>query len=103
MDEFPGYIYVYTPVLAALLAVFGGVVLTISTKRLRQARIWLSLSALPLLLIPITYGWSARSSGLGIFVAAISAFLLGMIYYAGISFINEHIKDVERHSEGKDS
>jgi hypothetical protein len=97
-DDLPVYIYGFAAVCGALLVGFGGIVLTISTKRLRQARIWFLLSALPFFAIPITYGWSARSGTVGLSVAAISALFLGMIYYAGVSILNEYINHADQDS-----
>jgi hypothetical protein len=87
------------PLCGVLLVGIGALVVTISTQRLRQARVWFVLSALPFFVVPITFGWTARSPTIGLTVAAISAFILGMIYYGVISILTEHIKSADQLSE----
>jgi hypothetical protein len=103
MDEVATYIYVFAPVCGALLAGIGALVVTVSSQRLRQARACFVLSALPLFLVPITFGWTAHAPFVGLAVASTSGFVLGMIYYWGISILNEHIKDDPQNFEHPDS
>jgi hypothetical protein len=98
MEDFANYVYIFGPVLWALLAFVGGLVIAISPKSLRQARIWLVLSAIPLFAVPIAFGLVAHSMVLGLVVATASGFVLGMIYYQGISILNEHIGRTDEDS-----
>jgi len=99
MDEISGYIYIFAPVCWALLNVIGGIVATISPKGLRQARIWFILSIIPMLALPVAFGWSAKSAQVGLIAATISGIIIGIIYYAAISLLNEHIKHADRNSK----
>jgi hypothetical protein len=103
MDEISSYLYAFAPVCWALLNVIGGLVATISPHGLRQARIWFLLSAIPAFVLPIAFGWTARSAPVGIVAATISAFVLGMIYYAGISILDEYVKHADKTPKGRDS
>ena len=103
MAEVANYVYIFGPLCWAALVGFGGLVVTLSTQHLRLARGFFVLSAIPLSAVPITFGWSAHSSTIGLTVAGLSAFALGTIYYAGIWILNEYVNRTDEGSQPSDS
>jgi hypothetical protein len=91
--EIANYIYIAGPLCWAVIAAFGGLIVTLSTHHLRLARGFFLASALPLFAVPITFGWTASSPVVGLSIAAVSAFILAMVYYIGIAVLNEHMKN----------
>lgn len=98
MSEVANYIYVVGPLGWAVIAGFGGLVVTLSPQHIRIARAFFLFSAFPLFAVPITFGCTASSGIVGLPIAAGSAFFLGMIYYVGISVLNEHLKHADKAS-----
>jgi hypothetical protein len=94
--EITNYIYTLGPLGWAVLAGFGGLVVALSPQHVRLARGFFILSALPLFTVPITFGCTASSAAVGLPIATVSAFLLTMIYYVGISVLNEHLKYADK-------
>jgi len=99
MAEVANYVYVFGPLCWAVLAVFGGLVVTLSTQHARLARGFFILSAIPLFLVPVAFGVTAVSGAVGLIIAALSAFVLGMTYYIGIWILNEHMDRADRDSK----
>lgn len=99
MAEVANYIYGFAAVCGAVLVAFGGLIVTLSTGHLRLARGFFLASALPLFALPITFGVTGSSPAWALALAAISAFVLAMIYYIGLSILNEHLKHADKASE----
>lgn len=99
MAEVANYIYIFGPICAGALIGFGALIVTLSPQHLKLARGFFLLSAIPVFLVPITFGYTASSAVIGLITAAASAFALGMIYYAGIWILDEHIKHADQHSK----
>jgi len=96
MGEIASYVYTVGPLCWAALVGFGGLIVTLSTQHLRLARAFFLLSALPIFAVPITFGYTASSALVGLSVAAVSAFIFGMIYYVGISILNDHLSHADK-------
>jgi hypothetical protein len=94
--EIANYIYTVGPLGWAVLVCFGGLAMTLSPQHARLARGFFLLSALPLFAVPITFGCTASSAAIGLPIATVSAFLLAMIYYVGISVLNEHLRYADK-------
>lgn len=92
VEEIPGYIYVFAPLCWALLVAIGALVIAISAAELRQARRWFLASGVPIFLVPLTFGVTAKSATIGLVTATVSALFLGMIYYGTIRFLNERMR-----------
>ena len=99
MDEVANYIYTIGPLCWAVLAAFGGLIVALSSQHLRLARGFFVFSALPLFAVPITFGYRASSAAIGLSAATASAFVLAVIYYLGISVLNEHLKHADKASK----
>jgi hypothetical protein len=103
MVEVASYVYVFGPLCWAALAAFGGLIVTLSTQHLRIARGFFIVSAIPMFLVPITFGYVASSAVIGLATACLSAFALGMIYYIGIGILSDHIHHADQDSKSKNS
>jgi hypothetical protein len=99
MAEVANYIYGFAAVCGAALAAFGGIIMTLSPQHTRLARGFVIFSAIPVFLMPITFGCSASSPIIGLTVAGVSAFVVGMIYYIGIAILDAHIKHTDWDSQ----
>jgi hypothetical protein len=76
MAEIASYIYVVGPLAWAVLAGFGGLIVTLSPHHLRLARGFFVFSTLPLCAVLITIGCAASSAAIGLPIVAVSAFML---------------------------
>jgi hypothetical protein len=103
MAEIANFVFVIGPLSWAVLAGFGGLVVTLSPQHLRLARGFFLFSALPLFAVPITFGCTASSAAIGLPVATVSVFILAIIYHVGISVLNEHLKDADKASKWRTS
>jgi len=98
MAELANYIYILASSCWGVIAAFGALIVTLSPQHIRLARGFFLLSALPLFAVPITFGCTASSTILGLSVAALSAFVLGAVYYVGISILNAHLTNADKAS-----
>ena len=92
MGDVVNFIYAFAAACAFALGGLGALIMSLSKRHTRVARGFIIASAFPLFLLPITFGWTYPSRLIGLTVAALSSFALGIIYYVGISVLSDYLK-----------